>query len=1431
MLMDDKSKIIEIFENYDNNWIQIREILEKYKKYDILKTIKSELYNKIKDTYLNLDDKIINEISEKVQNKKLKIEIEYKIKPESYNYDDENGIKLQESIKKIKYFLNNNQKKDVIWKPCREILGKTTVILPEKIDNSNFNQGCIADCYFISCVNSLSQVPQLLNFIMGLSSKYYKNKDNYFFIVNFFIDGKWKIVKVKDSFPCFKDTNELVGVKPKENELFMMILEKAWAQINGGYDQIEGGNTKNIFELFFGSRCKNFKSINTDKLYKSIKKNEKSFGTLSLCSSPSYDILNNDVYKDTKNFIKTNSINKIRKSGFHSYKIVKTLEIQPRLNQDKYDTCKLLIIADPHGKKSDSVSNGIELSKIEEILEKIFGKENKSQYEYILEKNKNYGYNYIDEKNCLKRIEGTGIIFMPLEYFKEWSSYTYVCNPHYGCISYMFDIKAQFENLYIFKIKLNEKQLFTCQVCFQSFRAHRDKIDRITKIFISEETKTQQKDEICLIKRGFLLNYNFCGIKIIKNDSEFSVIKNYCSYRNNDYDFSSIKEANLLLDTGEYYIMIYPESSINEGVIRFLSEKEIEIKLLNKINIKEINNLTTEDIFIKIFDFDSSNKNKYNLFLKSDEIILKEKDYLNPNKEIKTEFHKEYFLPGIKEYYLYFKNLAEKKGLKADEAIYSISKDGETYFYDIIDSNSLNKIYGMKKKNGIIKVDQIFYETLIFRDSLGAPYKINNEKELIPELKINKEPICCLGSQYDENTEVLTSGTIYLTRYYNEAKGEDIFLIETDKSGLFKQRQQPPLFIIILDISGSMHKYTDNLQNQLIPKLLRKLGYLWEETDLYNKLVEKKVTNFELLQAISSKIKLENFLKYYNMKDSIKPEALKKFCNNIIPLITFSDDSDLYFYDIFKFEKNRLYGGHTYFKEAANNLKQLLNSVSRERSIRLLSFSDGKIDDSDKSIKILEKILNSGKTKHQMNSISVRIYHDTQPDTKVLMRLSSFSHPICDMTQVIIDIRNEKEINEAVDKLYNLFINDDMIYNLKITSDIIFMSNDFSSTAFNHEQYFNRKNQCLRINKHLEKINDYKSILKSPFGNLIIEEGGKLNEYDFYNIMSNNASFIAQRILERKVNKKNNLRQNQEIIDYFKEIENNFDNKTKLYKLFEEIHQNKEIYQMKDNKLSEYISEIKNKVKKIIEINNNLDKKNNDDVDRLIRDLKNIINVKKDEIRKEKIDKYNKELKIDILNNERNELKKKNEELCSENNKLKEGVNKVIKDKNELDKEKTKLNDQINKLNELNLNLKKYYNNILDKIKKNFKEENENLKNKKDSELNKLKEDFKRLKDDYDKLNKDYQFAKKNEVFIDYYEKLKDSNNALIKEFNNLKKEREDSNIKEKNLKLENSNLKSRLQELFNQLVKSQLSIEELKEKNNKLKSENDLLNKGYSIL
>ena len=143
-------------------------------------------------------------------------------------------------------------------------------------------------------------------------------------------------------------------------------------------------------------------------------------------------------------------------------------------------------------------------------------------------------------------------------------------------------------------------------------------------------------------------------------------------------------------------------------------------------------------------------------------------------------------------------------------------------------------------------------------------------------MKNNSDPLNCLLSQYDENTKSLSVESTYLKVYYNKATNEDILVI-TDKKGDYKIRHNFPLFVIILDVSGSMCNYTKYIQNQLIPTLLKELGYVWEDSKFFDLLRSKKVTNFEFLQAISSKIKLKMFLEKYYLQDIRSEKELKFF--------------------------------------------------------------------------------------------------------------------------------------------------------------------------------------------------------------------------------------------------------------------------------------------------------------------------------------------------------------------------------------------------------------------------------------------------------------------------------------------------------------------------------------------------------------------------
>ena len=188
-----------------------------------------------------------------------------------------------------------------------------------------------------------------------------------------------------------------------------MILEKAWAQINGGYDQISGGYINDIFELFLGASCDKYREINENDLFEAIKENQKIFGTLSLCGCTYYSLNDGVEIQDKYNFDRNSLLNEgiLFKDGGHASRIVKIFEIICEQSTDGFQsikTCKVLIVSNPHGKYSDLIGSGIELNKIENVFKEELKDEQK--YIYYIKKNKNY--------------EVTGIIYMPLKYFLTW---------------------------------------------------------------------------------------------------------------------------------------------------------------------------------------------------------------------------------------------------------------------------------------------------------------------------------------------------------------------------------------------------------------------------------------------------------------------------------------------------------------------------------------------------------------------------------------------------------------------------------------------------------------------------------------------------------------------------------------------------------------------------------------------------------------------------------------------------------------------------------------------------------------------------------------------------------------------------------------------------------------------------------------------------
>ena len=123
------------------------------------------------------------------------------------------------------------------------------------IDCDDIVQGSLGDCYFLSSLSSLAELPQRIRKLF-ISKKV--NETVGAFCVNICHEGEWRAVYIDDYFPCFPDGSGPAFSKSPtgQNELWVLILEKAWAKLYGNYERIEAGLTREVLRDLTGAPTK-----------------------------------------------------------------------------------------------------------------------------------------------------------------------------------------------------------------------------------------------------------------------------------------------------------------------------------------------------------------------------------------------------------------------------------------------------------------------------------------------------------------------------------------------------------------------------------------------------------------------------------------------------------------------------------------------------------------------------------------------------------------------------------------------------------------------------------------------------------------------------------------------------------------------------------------------------------------------------------------------------------------------------------------------------------------------------------------------------------------------------------------------------------------------------------------------------------------------
>jgi hypothetical protein len=137
------------------------------------------------------------------------------------------------------------------------------ILLFENIDPRDIKQGLLGNCYFLATLSALAEFPDR---VRKLFNNQTSNKYGVY-SVNIFIKGIPTEIIIDDYFPCLNRNPHCS--KPVGNELWVLLLEKAWAKLFKQYTIAEGGVPHQAMEYLIGAPSQGF-SINDkeDNLFK-----------------------------------------------------------------------------------------------------------------------------------------------------------------------------------------------------------------------------------------------------------------------------------------------------------------------------------------------------------------------------------------------------------------------------------------------------------------------------------------------------------------------------------------------------------------------------------------------------------------------------------------------------------------------------------------------------------------------------------------------------------------------------------------------------------------------------------------------------------------------------------------------------------------------------------------------------------------------------------------------------------------------------------------------------------------------------------------------------------------------------------------------------------------------------------------------------------
>ena len=156
------------------------------------------------------------------------------------------------------------------FKTPTEIFGSNYHVL-HNISPTDIVQGSGGTCYFLCALSAMAERPQLIERLFEYNSRSVSSKGVYGIWLN--INGMWELVILDDYLAVDRGNNVFFSASPRgENEIWVSLLEKAYAKCFGSYNDTKGGDPVNAMRDLTGAPCKKLLDLsrNSDKKWRQL---------------------------------------------------------------------------------------------------------------------------------------------------------------------------------------------------------------------------------------------------------------------------------------------------------------------------------------------------------------------------------------------------------------------------------------------------------------------------------------------------------------------------------------------------------------------------------------------------------------------------------------------------------------------------------------------------------------------------------------------------------------------------------------------------------------------------------------------------------------------------------------------------------------------------------------------------------------------------------------------------------------------------------------------------------------------------------------------------------------------------------------------------------------------------------------------------------